>query len=593
METLKANLNEEQRGIAGNLEGNVLVVAGPGSGKTRLLVHRVAYELRQTPAHRYKVLVLTFTNEAARELQSRLLSEVPKGAFGRVWCGNFHRFGQHLLRHYGHLIGIPRNFEIIDEVQCAEILEQVLEELKIPNVNPQDLVYIVSRFRNRVNLPTKSELGQLSESFQQVVERYAQIKGELGVLDFDDLIIQSSTLLSSQPHLQQLVHDVYQSIYVDELQDTSLLQLEFLKLSRSQQATIFAVADEDQILYEWRDARLATIMEYEQHFETRTEYLVQNYRSPQNIVDVANELIGYNQNRNDRKLVSAVKGQLGRLAFFQADTPAEEADKIAEHIKDRICEGQVPANQIAVLARIAGPIHRILSALHANGVEATYVGDRAVSRSIVVRFVKCIVGVSAGSPDAQARVAKILGLLEQTVGVGVCSPETLTNIICARNNLDAGTLIESILKELSLNDILDETSKRHLSIATRAVKVAGLNGDPRDYASINASLTLEWNRLEHEVLRAENSVKLMSIHQAKGLEFRSVFLPRLEEGVIPSRRSQNIPEERRLLFVAITRAMDELVLSLCDSNDWGWRSAPSRFLEEIPLDKFEELVSTP
>ena len=523
METLKTHLNEEQRAIARNLEGNVLVVAGPGSGKTRLLVHRVAYELRQAPADRYKVLVLTFTNEAARELQSRLLREVPRRASGRVWCGNFHRFGQYLLRHYGHLIGIPRNFEIIDEVQSAEILELVLDELGIPNVNAQDLAFTVSRFRNRVNVPTRSELGHLSESFQHIVARYTQLKAELGVLDFDDLIIQSSTLLSNQPHLQNLIHDVYQSIYVDELQDTSLLQLEFMKLLHSQQATIFAVADEDQILYEWRDARLATIREYELHFETRIEYLVQNYRSPQNIVDVANGLIKHNQNRYDRELVSAVTGQLGRLAFFQADTPAEEAAKIAEHIKNRICEGQVPANQIAVLARIAGPIHGILSALHANGVEATFVGDRAVSRSIMVRLVKCIVGVSAGSPDAQARVAKILGLLEQTIGVGVCSPETLTKIICARKHLDAGTLIESIVNELSLNDILDEAGKRHLSIATRAVRVAGLNGDPRDYASINAALTLEWNRLEHEVLRAENSVKLMSMHQAKGLEFRSVF----------------------------------------------------------------------
>ena len=591
METLKAHLNEEQRAIARNLEGNVLVVAGPGSGKTRLLVHRVAYELRQTPAHRYKVLVLTFTNEAARELQSRLLREVPRGAFGRVWCGNFHRFGQHLLRHYGHLIGIPRNFEIIDEVQCAEILEQVLQELKIPNVKAQDLAYIVSRFRNRVNVPTKSELGQLSESFQQVVERYTQIKGELGVLDFDDLIIQSSTLLSSQPHLQQLVHDVYQSIYVDELQDTSLLQLEFLKLSHSQQATIFAVADEDQILYEWRDARLATIREYEQHFETRTEYLVQNYRSPQNIVDVANELIRYNQNRYDRELVSAVTGSTGHLAAFRAGTPAEEAARIAEHIKSRICKGRVPANQIAVLTRFAGPIQGILKTLTENGVEATFVGDRAVSRSIVVRLVKCIVGVSAGSPDAEARVAKILGLLERELGAEVCSPKTLTKIIDSHKHLEVSTFIDSTLNELSLNDILDETNKRHLSIATRAVRVAGLNGDPRDYASINAALTLEWSRLEHTVLRAENSVKLMSIHQAKGLEFRSVFLPRLEEGVIPLSRSRNIPEERRLLFVAITRAMDELVLSLCELNDRGWPSKPSRFLKEVPLDKFEELVS--
>ena len=158
----------------------------------------------------------------------------------------------------------------------------MLGELGIARVKPQDLAYTVSKFRNRVNMPTSSELGQLGGSFERIVERYTQLKAELGVLDFDDLIIQSSMLLSSQPHLQDLIHDVYKSIYVDELQDTSLLQLEFLKLLHSQEATIFAVADEDQMLYEWRDARLATIREYEQHFDARKEYLVQNYRSPQN-----------------------------------------------------------------------------------------------------------------------------------------------------------------------------------------------------------------------------------------------------------------------------------------------------------------------
>ena len=156
--------------------------------------------------------------------------------------------------------------------------------------------------------------------------------------------------------------------------------------------------------------------------------------------------------------------------------------------------------------------------------------------------------------------------------------------------MDVGSFVEAVVNELSLGDALDATNRRYLSIATRAVRVAALDGDSRDYASINAALTLEWNRLERTVLRGENSVKLMTIHQAKGLEFRSVFLPRLEEGVIPSSRSQNIPEERRLLFVAITRAMDELILSLCNVNDWGRASTPSRFLDEIPLDRFEDLI---
>ena len=186
---------------------------------------------------------------------------------------------------------------------------------------------------------------------------------------------------------------------------------------------------------------------------------------------------------------------------------------------------------MAVLARSAAPLNSVLKALTEQGVPATYMGDRAISRSIGVRFVKCIVGVCAGSPDAQARVTRILGLLEQTVGSEVCSPETLARTIDSHKHLDVGAFVEAVLNELSLDDALDATNKRYLNIATRAVRIAALNGDSRDYASINAALTLEWNRLELTVLRGENSVKLMTIHQAKGLEFRSVFLPRLEEGL--------------------------------------------------------------
>ena len=398
--------------------------------------------------------------------------------------------GQYLLRHCGHLIGIPRNFEVIDEVQSAEFLGRVLSELGIPRVDPQGLVFTVSRFRNQVNVPTNLDLGRLSDSFQRIVERYTQLKAELGVLDFDDLIVQGSQLLSSQVHLQHLVHDVYKSIYVDELQDTSLLQLEFLKLLHSQESTIFAVADEDQMVYEWRDARLATIREYEQHFDTRVEYLIQNYRSPQNIVDVANELIKHNQDRHDKELVSAVRGRSANLAILQAGAPDEEAAEIAEQIRRRISDGQVPASQIAVLARIPGPIHSVLKALAEIGVPATYVGDRAISRSIGVRFVKCIIGVSAGSSDAEAMVARILGLLEHTVGTEICSPEALAKIINLHKHLDVGSFVEAVVNELSLGDSFDATNNRYLSIATRAVRIAALNGDSRDYASINADLTL-------------------------------------------------------------------------------------------------------
>lgn len=474
MNILKNELNAEQLEIAKELQGNVLVIAGPGSGKTRLLVHRIGYQFRCDSNKPYKALCLTFTTEAAKELNARLVPIVPSGARNRVWCGNFHQYGQFLLTHYGHLIGFPRDFEVVDDDDASDILKSVLETLRIGRVDASSLAKSISKFRGRVNRPTNEELAEASGRFDEILKSYAQVKEANKVADFDDLIELPIKLLRENQSLREMLQDVNRYIYVDELQDTSLLQLEMLKeIYKNDSSSVFGVADEDQILYEWRDARLSTISEFQEAFNATPKFLVLNHRSPEPIVAVANALIQHNQGRYDKELRSAVTDRDGAVYLHVASTPTEEASFIANRIVATVGPDVNQYREIVVLARNGFMLDSIKAELRARNLPYVHIGDPKIVSSPVTKLLKGCFALAGGYPNAINRIKKASKSINTVFDQEVIRVDKVVEIVTVMKQRSPYLLMDSVKSGIDLESVCKGTDYAdHLEIASKVIAEA-------------------------------------------------------------------------------------------------------------------------
>lgn len=571
MRILERDLDDEQLEIAKAADRSLLVVAGPGSGKTHLLTHVAAHQVRRSrPAH-WRVLCLTFSVEATKEIRARLADPgLEVGSQRRLHVANFHQLGSQILGSYGHLIDWPRDAQVVDALEAEEVIAEVITEHGLAGVvAPGNTRRAIQQLRNGrpatgVALPP--------ESLQRLRLGYEARMAELRLRDFDDLILHAIRLLDERPDVAAILRQIYRYLVVDELQDTSGYQMEFIaRLTNEGDTPTFAVADNDQMIYGWRDARPENMSEWEARFGAERVSLLGNYRCPPRIVDAANSLITHNARAfSDGRLpYSRVTDRQGEITVNKAADREAEADVVATIVAEAIRTG-VPRPAIAILTTNRFQWDEIGEALTLKRIHYVRVGEDPAASRPFARALRAAL-VLATSPDqerARTRLKSMLGV--------VADAEDLEDGI---DSLTEAPTIEALIDRLAtlLRAPQDDPDVR---LASDIVGVAQRETGSEPPAMIGRRIALEWHRISRQLQREADAVKLMTTFAAKGLEFETVILPGFAQGQVPYVARGTAPtaawweEERRKCYVAITRARSDLAFVYSGAT-------PSRFLTDI------------
>lgn len=643
---LLAELNESQRAAVTHVDGPLLVLAGPGSGKTRVITHRIAYMIEQGihPAH---IVALTFTNKAAQVMKSRIDALVGPSA---VWMGTFHGFCVRLLRRYARLAGLPENFSIYDADDSVAALKRSIAEskLEMTHLTVGALANRISYFKNRLITPEILECETLSSDEYQVGQVYPFYQQQLlrsGAVDFDDILMHTATLLRSNPEIREELDERFRYVMVDEYQDTNLAQYVIVRHLCVNHPNLAATGDPDQSIYGWRGANVKNVTHLERDYpDLQVVRLQDNYRSTPEILSVADCLIQNNVHRKPKVLVPArVTGQMVRLTVYPS--ARNEAEDIADQIQALVEHGDSSYRDFGVLYRTNAHSRLMEQALLRRQIPYQLIGGfRFYLRKEVKDLVSYLLLVH--NPDDDLALGRAINTPPR--GVGKKTIETIAEYgqnnrlsmlescrVCIERGLltkRAATAVKGFLKIFDqltsivhgpLVDLLQVTievtnyrehlAKQESSSDEGADLAANLDellseASELDIAASEEQTALE-AFLEFAALQADtdklksdqNIVTLMTLHAAKGLEFPHVYVIAVEENILPHARSKEDPmgleEERRLLFVGITRAQDQLQLSYAKSRGFSGQGSgvPSSFLMELPraemqwIDKTESL----
>lgn len=588
MEILRRNLDEEQRRVAEASGANLLVLAGPGSGKTRLLTNVAAYQLRLSPGESWRVCCLTFTVEAARQLRTRLrspdLGNVPSH---RVWAGNFHQFSQMLLRSYGHLLGWPRTAGVIAPSDAETLVAELANEFGMRGVNIRSVLVAISAHKGRRPLP--DDVDRRAESFIRLADAYQRRLRDAGLRDFDDLLLDALRLLREHAAVRRIVQDSFRHVLVDELQDTNQIQMDLLAILVDDSAVrIFGVADADQMIYAWRDARPENLKEFEERFRAEVVSLGGNYRCPPRIVRAASAVIGNNPNRElaARDLRSLVSHTEGELWEATARDEADELEVICDVIEYCRRSG-TDLGSIAILAPHRFKFSELCATFDARGIAYVYIGSDEMERCPVVRVVRaCLTGLA--NPERPLQVARVVDKANEAAGRSWLDGGAIGRAVAAASQAPPERLYTILADQLALgafagSDVPAGVAAR-LKRFGQMLAQAVAEEEPASSAQLASFVLLEWPRLEAAVLRSEHAVKVMTTYNAKGLEFDTVILPFCTKELVPwipkaqRSKAQLWYEARRNFYVALTRSTHRVVFIRVDG------SPRSVFLDEIPAD---------
>jgi DNA helicase-2/ATP-dependent DNA helicase PcrA len=637
-----AGLNPAQKEAVETIEGPVLIVAGPGSGKTRVIAHRVAYLITVCGISPYRILAVTFTNKAAREMKERVYHLLGRTVEG-LTLGTFHATCARILRMEAQHIGISKDFLIYDEGDQNSLLKQSIEQVGLdPKQYPPRAIGIaISAAKARLLAPQeyRQQVGSYYEEVvARVYERYQELLAENSALDFDDLIMRTVHLFRNQPEVLAKYQSRYLHVMIDEFQDTNLAQYILSKQLAGKYRNICVVGDPDQSIYSWRQANLRHILDFEKDYPgVKIVFLEQNYRSTQTILKAAEHVIAANQQRKQKKLWTENKVGVP-IAIVQTYNEQEEAHFVVNEVEKLVASGHWKAGDCAIMYRTNAQSRALEEEFVRYGLPYRLVGatrfyERREVKDVVAYLrlihnphdtvsLTRIINVP-GRGIGQRTVAefttwanekglsyydalKLIAQGEESTPFAARSAQALGNFV---NMVDE--LIEKGM-ELSLVDLLDLVLERTgykkytlesadgeerweniMELRTVAAEYRDL--EPRESLSAfleEVALVSDVDELNEKV----DAVTLITLHQAKGLEFPVVFIVGMEEGVLPHFKSlpepEQMEEERRLCYVGITRAKEKVYLVYTLRRSLMGSSAhnpPSRFLKDIPLD----LVTSP
>jgi DNA helicase-2/ATP-dependent DNA helicase PcrA len=637
------SLNEPQRLAVAAEPGTILVLAGAGSGKTRVLVHRIAWLIQVERIPSYSILAVTFTNKAAREMRGRIetMLGVPVGG---MWVGTFHGLAHRFLRAHWQDAGLPQQFQILDSDDQFRLIKRVIRALELDEAKwpPRQAQTFINQQKDEGLRPQHLDAtGDFYlETMLAIYRQYEELRNQAGLLDFADLLLSTHELLRERPDILQHYQQRFAHILVDEFQDTNAIQYAWLRLLAGSNDNLFAVGDDDQSIYGWRGARVENIQSFQRDYpNTSVVRLEQNYRSSGNILAAANALIAHNPTRLGKNLWTQ-DSEGAPIRLYTAFNEVDEARFVVARIQQLVTAEGHRRDECAILYRTTAQSRLFEEALmQARIPYRVYGGLRFFERAEIrdaLAYLRLVAnpdddaafervvntpnrGIGARTLDLlrrQARETRVslwraAGDLVETSVFGARGGSALRGFLHlvteqrrARDGLALAELVTAAIERAGLPDFYlknkdgkgqDRTENLEQLVDTAARFADELDadeGDPLVTFLSHAALEAGETQADPEI----DSVQLMTLHSAKGLEFPVVFLVGLEEGLFPHSLSADDPsrleEERRLCYVGMTRAMRELYLTHADSRRLYGREEsqwPSRFLRELPSERIEEV----
>ena len=639
-------LNEQQKEAVLHTEGPLLILAGAGSGKTRVLTHRIAYLIEEKGINPWNILAITFTNKAAGEMRERVDNLVGFGSES-IWVSTFHSMCVRILRRHIDLLGFDTNFTIYDTDDQKTLMKDICKLLQIDTklFRERSLLAAISQAKNELVTPEEFRIqaqGDFSrQKIASVYEEYEKQMRANNALDFDDLLVKAVQLFQTQADVLDYYQERFRYIMVDEYQDTNTVQFELVRLLSAKYRNLCVVGDDDQSIYKFRGANIRNILDFEQVFpDAKVIKLEQNYRSTSNILNAANAVIRHNHGRKDKTLWTD-NGEGDKINVRQFDTAFDEAEYIVGDIRERVESGKAAYNDHAILYRTNAQSRMFEEKFVTANIPYKIVGginfyarreikdllaylktidngrdDLAVRR--IINVPKRGIGLTSINRVQEYASGREIGFYEAlravdlipNIGRGASKLESFVALIehfkTDAKELTISELMQEILEETGYIESLkeegsEEAESRIENIDELISKITAYEEtceDRDEPATLNGFLEEVALVADIDSLDESNDyVVLMTLHSAKGLEFPHVYLAGMEDGIFPSYMTitaddpEEVEEERRLCYVGITRAEEELTLTCARRRMIRGETQynkMSRFLKEIPM----ELLST-